>query len=245
MVNFGEHHGQVLSDEPGFDSDILDVDRHIVEEVEEILHSKVGSLYLSDVYNIKKHRISIVYPSLVLGGTSGGKLLLSPDRLKFLLSIYPEKQALKKISRIIIRPRYVEVGNIELHSLYHRKKKTLVLYLSSPSGSDFPFGEEVESGENRDFSEANFHGANGVKDISVGDSRGVVPRDFMKDKMIWDSLGNVVKSHGKPMLWSVISALEPRGEGEMEKFLVRHHGGDGKVHGMLGHISQYYGSHGY
>ncbi len=231
MFDTGEYYGGVLQHRQDPYSDILDVDRDIVENIEEILLSHEGTLYSMDVYNIKKHPIIIFYPSLGYGGAGAGKLLLSPDRLKFLLSIYPDKRDLHKINRIVIRPRYVETGNVELHSLYHGKTKTLVVYLSHPlPGNGLSFEENLEFIES-------------FEDYGGGSHR--TPRNLMKDKIILDSMGNVVKKRGEPLLWSVLSTVDPGGSGEMEKFLLKRYDFNREVQNLLYDISYYYGSHGY
>ena len=54
------------------------------------------------------------------------------DQIRFLLSLYPEKRDLTAIDRIILRPRHIEAGRVELMALFLRKKKTLVHYRRGP-----------------------------------------------------------------------------------------------------------------
>ncbi len=219
MFDIREYYGSGRGDEYHLDHGIFEIDNDIIEDIEHLLVQRVGSHYLLDVYKINRHQIDIIYPSLGYDGPRS--LMLTPDRVRFLLSLYPEKQELEKINKLVIRPRYVESGEIELASLYHKKKRVLVLYLSHPFSSDF-------NDKRRDDSF-----------VSLG------LEHLMNDKVIGDSIGASRTAGGKPLLWSIISSIDPEGDGEMDKFLVRRKDVDPAVFRALSDISYHYGNNGY
>lgn len=112
------------------DYDMEELDYSLTEDIDHLLNSRFGRLYLSDKYRYLNNNISIIYPSLAYPGSQS--LLLSPDKIRYLLSFYPDKSDLLKIDKIVLRPRFIEVGDVELVSLYLRRKKILVMYLIHP-----------------------------------------------------------------------------------------------------------------
>ncbi len=112
------------------DYDMEELDYSLTEDIDRLLNSRFGRLYLSDKYRYLNNNISIIYPSLAYPGSQS--LLLSPDKIRYLLSFYPDKSDLLKIDKIVLRPRFIEVGDVELVSLYLRRKKILVMYLIHP-----------------------------------------------------------------------------------------------------------------
>lgn len=112
------------------DYDMEELDYSLTEDIDHLLNSRFGRLYLSDKYRYLNKNISIIYPSLAYPGSQS--LLLSPDKIRYLLSFYPDKSDLLKIDKIVLRPRFIEVGDVELVSLYLRRKKILVMYLIHP-----------------------------------------------------------------------------------------------------------------
>jgi len=219
MFDIREYYGNGRGEEFHLENEILEIDSDIVENIEDLLVQRVGSHYLLDVYKINKHQIDIIYPSLGYDGPRS--LILTPDRVRFLLSLYPVKEDLKKINKVVIRPRYVESGEIELASLYHKKKGVLVLYLSHPFTTDYSNRRHDESF------------------IALG------LEHLMNDKIIDDSIGTSRTAGGKPLLWSIISGIDPDGEGEMDKFLIRRKNIDPEIHKVLSDISYHYGNNGY
>ena len=70
--------------------------------------------------------------------------------------------------------------------------------------------------------------------------------NLMDDKIIEHSID---RSGGKinrmPSLWNIISVIDPDGEGEMDKFLVKRAEMDQKIYASLNDISYFYYRHGY
>jgi hypothetical protein len=112
------------------DYDMEELDYNLSEDIDLLLNSRFGKIYQTDKYRYLDKNISIIYPSLAYPGNQS--LILSPDKIRYLLSFYPDKKDLLKIDKIVLRPRFIEVGDVELVSLYLRQKKILVMYLIHP-----------------------------------------------------------------------------------------------------------------
>ncbi|HOO70510.1 MAG TPA: hypothetical protein PK926_02035 [Spirochaetota bacterium] len=107
-----------------------ELDFTLEEDIDHLLSDRFERLYTHDRYRYLDKNISILYPSLAYPGNQS--LLLNADKIRYLLSFYPDKKDLLKIDRIILRPRFIEEGGVELASLYIRQKKVLVMYLIHP-----------------------------------------------------------------------------------------------------------------
>jgi hypothetical protein len=108
---------------------IPEIESGITFDIDEILDKKIDSLYLKDRYRYQNKIIDIIYPREQYPGR---QILISPDRVRFLLSFYPVKSDFSNINKIVIRPKYVEIGDVELVALYLRSRRVLVYYLSHP-----------------------------------------------------------------------------------------------------------------
>lgn len=219
MFDIREYYNCSAGSGQGIDYTIPGIDDEIVSDIDTLLIDRVGSLYLCDRYKNNSSIIEIIYPGAGYPGNQS--LLMTPDRLRFLLSFYPYKGDFSKISKIVIRPRYFEAGNVELASVYLRKKKVLVLYLTHPSAA-------VEgSGENDRF-------------VSVS------LENIMDTKVIEDSIDRSGRHAGKiPFLWNVLSVINPEGNSGMERFFTRMENADPNVYRSLNDISHFYYRHGY
>ncbi len=209
----------------GIESDILEVGHDIVSEIDDILINSSENLYLTDRYKTGGHPVDIIYPA---AGYPGPQTFVpSPDRIRFFLSFYPYKEDFQKIDRIVLRPRYIEAGNIELAALYLKKHRALVLYLTHPSS----YGISGERGE-----------ANRFISISI--------ENLMDNKIIEDTINKSNKAAEKgetriPSLWDIISLVDPYSEGVMDKFFIKSPEPDSKIFKALSDISHFYSSRGY
>lgn len=110
--------------------DIEDLDSELDDDIQHLLTNRFDRLYLTDRYRYGSKNISIIHPSVAYPGNQS--LLLNSDKIRYLLSFYPDKSALNKINKIVLRPRFIEAGDIELVSLYLRDKGIIVMYLIHP-----------------------------------------------------------------------------------------------------------------
>ena len=218
MFDIREYYNCSAGSGQGIDYSIPGIDDEIVSDIDSLLIDRVGSLYLCDRYKNNDSIIEIIYPGTGYPGNQ--TLLMTPDRLRFLLSFYPYKGDFSKISKIVIRPRYFEAGNVELAAIYLKKKRVLVLYLTHPSSA-------AESEDSEKF-------------VSVS------LENIMDTKVIEDSIDRSGKPGGKvPYLWNILTVVNPEGEGEMERFFVKMEQVDSKVYTSLNDISHFYYRHGY
>lgn len=107
------------------------IEESINYDIEELLRSRFQKLYLTDRYKHGSKSIEIAYPALDYPGKR--PFFLTPDKLRFYLSSYPNKNAFHFIERIVIRPRYIELNDVELAALYLKGSRTLALYMTDPS----------------------------------------------------------------------------------------------------------------
>ncbi len=110
------------------------IDDEIMNDIDLIARNRISRLYDVERYKTRDHSIAILFP--VVEHPSAGHIIKSRDSLRFILSLYPEKKDLRVIDRIIMRPRHIEAGGIELMALYIRESKTLVHYLYAPHAYD-------------------------------------------------------------------------------------------------------------
>lgn len=219
MFDIREYYNCSAGSGQGIDYSIPGIDDEIVSDIDTLLVDRVGSLYLCDRYKNNDSIIEIIYPSAGYPGNQ--TLLMSPDRVRFLLSFYPYKGDFSGISKIVIRPRYFEAGNVELAAIYMRKKQILVLYLTHP------YSVADSADENEKF-------------VSVS------LENIMDTKVIEDSIDRSGKTGGRiPYLWNILSVISNGGEGELERFFVRMEKLDPKVYSSLNDISYFYQRHGY
>ncbi|MCL1832991.1 MAG: hypothetical protein FWG49_00655 [Leptospirales bacterium] len=196
-----------------------DIDDEITSYIDTLLIDSVDSLYLCDRYKHNDSIIEIIYPRQ--GYPKNQTLIFTPDRLRFLLSFYPYKGDFSKVNKIVLRPRYFEAGNIELSSIYLKKKKVLVLYITHP------LGYTGSSGENNKF-------------ISVS------LENIMDTKVIKDSIDRSGTHKNRiPYLWNILATINPDGKEDMEKFFIKMDKVDSVVYPLLNDISYFYSRHGY
>ncbi len=220
MFDIREYYNCSGPSKQGVDSEILDIDSDLVSDIDTLISDKKSTLYITDRYKTRDFSIDIIYPELGYPGNQ--TLIMTPDRLRFLLSFYPYKGDLEKVEKIVLRPRYVEAGNVELAALYLKKKKILVLYLTHPGG------QSGERGGNDRF-------------ISVS------LEHIMDSKIIEDSIDRKNSSGaGKiPLLWNILAIITPDGEGESDKFFIKRDTISNREYIALNDISYFYYRHGY
>jgi hypothetical protein len=193
------------------------IDFELVSDISDLVAGEAGRLYLNDRYRNKGVLVEIMYPAD--SHASLYSRMLSPERLRFLLSLYPRRIDLQRLSRIVIRPRYIEAGEIELAALYIKSSRTLVLYLTS---SGFGSGGE---GDPEFVSES-------LEKITLS-------------KIITDSLDSGRDGSAIPALWNIISIIDPDGEDGVEKFFIRRTDAGERLVAALYEISEHYTALGY
>ena len=109
---------------------IENIDEDLSRDIDSILNSRFDRLYIKDRFKHESGSIEIIHPHLGYPGSP--PILYGPDKVRNLLSFYPRAGDFSKIDKIVIRPKLIEVGEVEMVGLYLRKKKILVMYLFSP-----------------------------------------------------------------------------------------------------------------
>ena len=203
--------------------DINDIEHDIKENIDSLLKFQFNRFYKSDRFRYIDHNIDIYYPKLEYKGNP--TIIANPDKIRFLLSFYPRKRDLLSIDKIILKPTYVEIGNIELISLYLQRKKVLVFYLYHP---------HMYKVKN-DFFDLDENAAQHIKDL-VNSSN-------------INSESNVVRSHMYiHPLWHILSLIKPdekKNFHSIDKFLIKKDVINTKIYQLLNDISYYYNKHGY
>lgn len=202
--------------------DIVNIDDDLSYDINALLSSRFDSLYRRDRYKHGDSIIEIIHPALQYPGNNS--LILGPDRVRYLLSFYPNKADFYNIEKIVIRPRFIEIGNIELVSLYLRKKKILVMYLFHPHFYRMHYAGRDAADE--------FHGPN--VDVVINDrlTDDIVRRDGSPEV------------HAHP-LWYLLSVVCHGAEDTIDKFFIKKAELNDRVYEVLNDISLYYSRHGY
>ncbi len=126
---YGEDRGQDAA------ASLSDIETDLRWDIDQLLRDRSGRLYLSDRYRSGTRSMEIIYPALKC--PENRAYMLTPDKVRFCLSVHPVREELSCISRIIIRPRYAELHGVELAAVHLREQKILVLYLTSPGAGPF------------------------------------------------------------------------------------------------------------
>ena len=217
MFDIGEYCVQGWSGAP--DNSHEAIDGELASDIRNLLAGAGSSLYMCDRYKNAGATVEILYPAAAHPALYS--YMLSPERIRFLLSLYPRRIDLQRINRIVIRPRYIEAGEIELAALYMKINRTLVLYLTSTG-----FGSGLADPDS-DFVSAS------LEKITLS-------------KIVTDSIEGGVPGNVKvPSLWNIISVVDPDGESEMEKFFIRRPDAESRVISLLCEISGHFTGLGY
>jgi hypothetical protein len=107
-----------------------EIEDDITYDIDQLLKNRFEKLYLTDRYKTESKSIDIIHPALYY--PEKRSLITTSDKIRFLMSLYPDKSSLRHIDRIVLRPRYIELNSIELTALYLKKDRILVLYLCHP-----------------------------------------------------------------------------------------------------------------
>jgi len=210
-----------------------DIDDDISFTIESLLDARSSKFYLSDIYRDRENKVEIISPSISYTGNRA--LIPTSDRIRFLLSFYPHKRDFKMIQKIVIRPRYFETGNTELLSLYLRKQRTLVLYLSHPHSYEV--------------NDLDFHSRDEFISVDL---------EKIRDKKLYDNrsdnnTGSIIKIHPLWYFMSVVSSYTEKSyclsqnspQNIIDKFFIRNEHGFDEIYNILNDISFFYSRHGY
>lgn len=200
---------------------IKDIEHDIANDIDALLKERTGRYYLSDKFKCNGHSIDIIYPGLQC--PCGRRLAHQPDHIRFLLSLFPEKERLLNIDKIILLPRHIEINGMELVSLYLRSEKILVMYLHSP---------HLYTIESSDFEEYSFIPCFFYQYVS-GD--GMWSRCIDADK-------NINKI---PPLWYILSVISFSPDNKVDKFFIYNKDFNGEIAEGLDTISLFYSRNGY
>ncbi|HPL16614.1 MAG TPA: hypothetical protein PL180_07980 [Spirochaetota bacterium] len=202
--------------------DIVDIDDDIAYDINTLISGRFDSLYRRDRYKHNDAVIEIIYPALQFPGNNN--FILNPDRVRYLLSFYPNKSDFHNIDKIVIRPRFIEVGNIELVSLYLRRKKILVLYLFHPHfyRMRYPrFDDRERAGDH-------------------------TTEDVLKDRLTDNT---IVKDDSEEVyvhpLWYLLSIVAHGNDDRIDKFFIKKDALNDRIYEIMNDISFYYSRHGY
>ena len=206
---------------PDITRDIVDIDQDLSQDIDTLLKNRTDRLYLCDRYKYNDHSIDIIYPRVTY--PVNRNIPLNPDRIRFLLSFYPEKKNLLKIDRIVLRPRYIEVGQIELVALYLRTKKILVMYLCQPHHYNLRNENLKDRGEF----------------VSVELDK-LMQKTIATDSPVDPSSDRVIHP-----LWYIISTVARNNGTAIDKFFFRGTNGGPAVRQVLNDISFFYSHQGY
>lgn len=221
MFDIQEYFQGSYKSDPDTSFSINDIEEDLTSDIEDLLKSRFDRLYLQDRYKHGNHSIDIIYPRL--GYPGNRSLMMGPDKVRFLLSLYPGKEDLKHIDKVVIRPRYIEIGSIELTSLYLAEKKVLVIYLFHP------YVYPVTRGNERDSS--------GFTSINL--------EQLSQQRL---SRTNQSRESAAHPLWYIISVIA-KNAGEqarsIEKFFIKKNPINDREYRILTDISSYYNQHGY
>lgn len=199
------------------------IENDISADIDNLLKNRFDSLYLRDKLKNGSSGIEIIYPRVSYPGKKA--FLKTSDHIRFLLSLYPLKSDYENVDKIVLRPRHIEIGNIELMSLYMRNRKILVLYLYSPHFYS------IEDSKFRHYSE-----------LTAYHLPELVNKTIAKD----NSNRSQKTSLKVPPIWYILSIVSHSQENKMDKFFIKK-GKEypQKVSEVLDEISFYYSRHGY
>ncbi len=214
---------QVIGSAGGNDALMIgDIEEDISFDIDSILMNRFDSLYRRDKFKHQSTGIDIIYPRVSFPG--GKSLVKGPDHIRNLLSMYPSQSDLHNLEKVVLRPRHIDIGNIELMALYLRKKKILVMYLHHPHSYIPEHSKFNEYAEHAPFDEA-----------------AAVPPE---------AAGSIRTRPGTavtvPPLWYILSVVLASDENIIDKFFIRKDPSKTReISRELDEISFYFSRHGY
>ena len=176
---------------PVFTTIIEDIENDIYYDINDLLCN--NKLYSRYKFKDHGHAIDIFYPQYSFPEFKAQ--YKGPDSIRFLLSLYPVKEDFKKVRKIILRPRHIELDNTELISLYICKEKTIVLYLY------YPYSYTISN--------------------SIVKFNGFLNRNVLGFNEILKSIGINADLKSIPPLWYILSTISCDCDDKIEKFLVK------------------------
>jgi len=203
--------------------EIEDIENDINIDIDNLLENRFDRLYLQDKFKYNRSGIDIIYPRIFY--TEGRSLLKGADYIRFLLSLHPQKGDLNNIDKIVLRPRHVEIGDMELMALYIRRKRILVMYLHHPHFYS------IKNSKLYEYSEfVPYH-------LALLSNKGFFGNTAL---MIKDSDINI------PPLWYIISVISYSPDNKIDKFFIKNNNkNDRKISNKLDEISFFYSRYGY
>lgn len=204
----------------GEQESLQDIESDIENQIDSIIKRNSNSLYSSELFKFENINIDIIFPSV--NYTEGKPLGSNPNKIRSLLSFYPQKEDLNKISKIVLRPKYVEINNTELSAIYIRSKKILILYLTHP------YLHEINNSKFERYS----------RFLSI-DLHHIMNKKLSE----LDKPSNTIVKI--PQLWYCISSVDNENSNLVEKFFIKQNSVDGKTYTDLMEISYFYSMQGY
>jgi hypothetical protein len=209
-----------LKDERGIAIDEIEDD--ISKDIDSILKNRFDSLYLKERFKHGSDGVDIVYPRVVFPGNKN--IFRGPDHIRYLLSLYPCKSDLGNVEKVVLRPRHVDIGGIELMALYLRQRGIVVLYLHHP---------HLYVVRGSKFSEYAEHAGLGSASPVADNQSALLRADLKSEKVI-------------PPLWYILSIVSRSAENLIDKFFIRKDPHQGReISRVLDELSFFYSRHGY
>lgn len=220
MFDYRDYSDLDTIDNQGIHRESIKIEDDISSDIDNLLENRFDRLYLTDRFRRNRSTIDIVYPRMQYPGR---KLLIKgPDHIRFMLSLYPNTGDFDNIDKIVLRPRYIEIGDIELLALYIRNRKILVLYLHHP----FFYSVDSRFSEYTEFLPMTITRLSSAKLFGNPDNRA----EGMKI----------------PPLWYILSMVMHSTDSTIDKFFLKRNAGEArKNYQYLSEISFFYSRHGY
>lgn len=225
MFDFRDHIGREHIEGGAMLNDASGMEDDIARDIDNLFLNRFSRLYLVDRFKRSPHNIEIVYPRVPYPGRK--PLIKGPDHIRFLLSLYPRVTDFENVEKIVLRPRYIEAGSIELLALYLRRRKILVLYLHHP----FYYTIDQAFQRYTEFAPLDLTKLSGMKNAA--------PSAFSEDTAGSGSIKI-------PPLWYILSLISHSDDALIDKFFLRGEQADGESsHRYLNEISFFYSRQGY
>lgn len=204
------------------DLSIGEIEEDISRDLDRLLANRFDSLYLRDKFKHRSTGVEIIYPRIMY--TCNKSLFKGPDQIKNLLSLYPKKCDLENISKIVLRPRYIDIGMTELMALYIRRRRILVMYLFHPHTYNLHKSRFFEYAEMYPGDLVNY----------LNELKNVIPKRISQNDI------------PIPPLWYILSIINAEEEDIVDKFFIRKtHQENREITSQLCEISFFYSRHGY
>ncbi len=198
--------------------EIEDIENDIFIDIDNLLNDRFSRLFHWDKFKCSDHGIDIIYPKISYPGNRA--FIKGPDQIRFLLSLYPKKERLENIDKIIIQPRYVEINKVELVSIYIRSERILVLYLHRP----------------------HLYSSNDTELLETFSS---ISQLFNYELLVNQKAGTGRYINKIPPLWYILSIISFSPENRIDKFFIKNEEQEREITENLDKTSLFYSRHGY